>query len=190
MEVIMVHGWSGTPSEGWFPWLKKELEIKGFKVQIPEMPDTDNPKIGPWVRKLSEVVGTPSEILILVGHSVGCQTILRYLESLPTVIKIRGIILVAPFFTLTLDENEEEEIARPWLETPIDYQKVKSRTNKIVAIFSDNDPFVSLENVQMFEQRLNSKTIVEKNKGHFSGDDGVNELPVVLKAIEEISTSR
>jgi hypothetical protein len=25
-RVFIIHGWEGYPEEGWFPWLKKELE--------------------------------------------------------------------------------------------------------------------------------------------------------------------
>jgi len=50
-RVIIVHGWYGYPHEGWFPWLKKVLEDKGYSVEVPEMPDTDHPKIDEWVNK-------------------------------------------------------------------------------------------------------------------------------------------
>lgn len=29
-RVFIVHGWDGKPSGAWLPWLKKELEAKGF----------------------------------------------------------------------------------------------------------------------------------------------------------------
>ena len=32
-RVFIVHGWDGYPEEVWFPWLKKELEAKGFEAQ-------------------------------------------------------------------------------------------------------------------------------------------------------------
>ena len=28
-KVFIIHGWEGYPEEGWFPWLKKELESRG-----------------------------------------------------------------------------------------------------------------------------------------------------------------
>jgi len=31
-RVFLIHGWEGSPEEGWRPWLKKELEKRGFKV--------------------------------------------------------------------------------------------------------------------------------------------------------------
>ncbi|PIN87901.1 hypothetical protein COV12_01405 [Candidatus Woesearchaeota archaeon CG10_big_fil_rev_8_21_14_0_10_32_24] len=79
-EVFIVHGWGGFPEEVWFPWLKEELEKKNFKVTILEMPNSEEPKIDVWVSYLKEKVGAPSLDTYFVGHSIGCQTILRYSE--------------------------------------------------------------------------------------------------------------
>ena len=183
-RVFVIHGWDGYPNEGWFPWLKKELEQKDFKVQIPSMPEPAEPKIEAWVLHLSKIVGEVDENTFFVGHSIGCQTILRYLESLPADKKIGGAIFIAGWFTLmNLKTDEEKEIAQPWLETPIDFEKVKQHTEKFFAVFSDNDEVVPINNKDLFEQRLGAKTAVEHSKGHFSGSDGVKELPSVLDAV-------
>ena len=44
-RVFVIHGWGGYPEEGWKPWLKKELEKRGFTVFVPAMPDTEHPKM-------------------------------------------------------------------------------------------------------------------------------------------------
>jgi len=43
-RAYIIHGWDGYPEEGWFPWLKKELENKGYHVEIPSMPNSKHPK--------------------------------------------------------------------------------------------------------------------------------------------------
>ncbi|TSC80602.1 MAG: hypothetical protein G01um101425_256 [Candidatus Peregrinibacteria bacterium Gr01-1014_25] len=187
-RVIIIHGWGGFPQEGWFPWLAEHLKKEGFEVAVPSMPDPDTPEITTWVQHVSSVVGTPDEHTFLVGHSIGCQAILRYLESLPPDTHVGGVVLVAGFFTLTnIGGPAEEEIARPWLTKSINYEKILSHTDRITAIFSDNDEFVPLENVKFFEERLQAKTIIQKNRGHFSGSDGIMELPVALTELLELS---
>lgn len=185
--VYIIHGWDGSPNELMHKWLKYELQKKGYEVIAPEMPDPEHPIINDWVNKLREVVEHPNKDTILVGHSIGCQTILRYLEKLNTSDKIGGVVLVAPWLTLkNLESNDEWVIAKPWIETSISFASVVKHTLKITAIFSDNDPVVPLDNKEIFEQKFGVESIVEHEKGHFTEEDGVYELPSALEAILKI----
>lgn len=186
-RVFIVHGWEGNPQEGWFPWLKRELEKRGVQVTVPPMPNAAEPRIETWISHLSKVVGEPDEETYFIGHSIGVQTILRYLETIDK--KIGGVVAVAGFYTLNPDSISDEEdkaIAKPWLERPINNDRVKGNTNNITAIFSDNDPDVGIENESMFKERLGAKTIVLHAKGHFSGSENVPELPTVLNELLEM----
>ena len=69
----------------------------------------------------------------------------------------------------------------------IDPEKIKQKAGSIIAIFSDDDPDVDLGDKDLFEERINAKTIIEHCKGHFSDDAGVKELPSALEAILEIA---
>lgn len=189
-KVYIVHGWDGHPEEGWFPWLKKELEARGFEVVVPQLPDPEEPRIAAWVPKLMEVVGIPNEETYFVGHSMGCQTIVRYLEGLPDDVKIGGAVFVAGFLRTLKDledDNVVQSVANEWLTAPINLEKVKRHLPKSVAIFSDDDPYVPLDNRIEFEEKLESKIIIEHKKGHFSGSAGTKELSIALDAIIELS---
>lgn len=189
-RVFIVHGWDGCPDENWFPWLKKELIAKGFKVIIPQLPDPGNPRIYNWVPALSKVVGAPDEQTYFVGHSMGCQTIARYLETLPKNIKIGGAVFVAGFFKrLTGIENDpgNDETVKHWLETPIDFKRVKSHLPKNITIFSDNDPYVPLDNQDYFRDRFGSRIIIEHKMGHFNEDTRITQLPIVLSSLLDLT---
>lgn len=189
-RVFIVHGWDGYPEEEWFPWLKKELEARGFEVVVPSMPHPIEPTIEDWVAHLVKVVGTPDEETYLVGHSIGCQTVIRYLASLSGNVKIGGAVCVAGWLTrLTGDLSAEEiEIARPWIETPIDFEKVRRMNPRFAAIFSDDDPFVLFnENIALFREKLGAMIIVEHAKGHINGEAKVAELSSARDALLEIA---
>lgn len=187
-RVFIIHGWDGYPEEGWFPWLKQELEQKDFSVAVPAMPDAAEPNIEAWTSHLSHIVGNADENTLFIGHSIGCQAILRYLESLPADAKVGGAVFVAGWFTLTnVNSDEEKEIAKPWLETPIVFEKIKWHTEKFIAILSDNDPYVPLDNKNVFADKLGAKIIVEHDKKHFSGSTGTTELPSALESLLNIS---
>jgi len=181
-RVFIIHGWGGSPTKDWIPWVVEMLRMKGYEVITPAMPSTDSPNIEGWVNKLKEVVGIPQENDILIGHSIGCQTILRFLENLEDGSRVRKVILVAPWLKLeNLSSDEEWKIAEPWLHEPIEFNAVRPKADSFVAIFSSNDLWVPLkENVSMFTAKLQPKIIIKNNKGHFSEDDGVTELPEIL----------
>lgn len=184
-RVIIVHRWAGSPESDWYPWLRAELEKMGVQVEIPAMHVTEQPEIEAWVNKLARVVGEVDENTILVGHSIGVQTILRYLERLPAGKKVRGVVSVAGWFSLQNLDEEDMPVARPWLETTIDVQKVRQHCTQFVGIFSDNDPLVPAENSTWFGERLGARIVTQHQQGHFTTDDGVLKLPAVLQAIQE-----
>jgi predicted alpha/beta hydrolase family esterase len=182
-RAIIVHGWGSHDQDGWLPWLKKELESQGFLVDIPAMPHPMVPTIDDWVNALSKAVGQIDSDTVFIGHSIGCQTILRYLMTIQT--PIRGAVFVAGFFKLDgLRTEMERRHAAPWMETPIDTKKIRAVMPRSIAIFSDNDRFVSVEeNAPVFEEKFDSKIIIERNKKHFAGDQGILELPSALEAV-------
>ncbi len=182
--VYLIHRWDGNLESDWYPWLKTELEKLGHLVYILEMPNPEKPNIKKWVQILKKEIKNPNEETCLIGHSIGCQAILRYLETLDEHTKVGKIILVAGWLTLTgLETEEERTIAKPWLEDKISLESAKEHTGQIIAIFSDNDPYVPLENAIIFEKELNAEIIIENNMGHFTEADGTKELPVILEKI-------
>jgi uncharacterized protein len=192
-KVFIIHGWDGTPNEPMHKWLKKTLEEKEYIVEVPKMPNSSEPKIKSWINKLKEIVINPNDKTYFIGHSVGCQGILRYLETLDKNVKVGGVILIAPWMYLdenTIKEEGEEviEIAKPWMETPLKWDKIKNSTNKFVCIFSDNDPYVPLTNKDLFKEKLGAEIIIEKNKGHFTESDKVFDNKTAFRKLIEIST--
>ena len=181
-RVFVIHGWEGYQEEGWRPWIKKELEKRGFEVFVPAMPNTMHPKMDEWLNYLIKIVGTPDEDCYFVGHSLGCITILRYLETLKEGQKIGGVVFTAGFTSnLGLDEIGS------FFKDPINWEKISSHCKKFIAIHSDNDPYVSLHYGKIFKEKLNAEVIVEHNMGHFSGDDGIMFLPIALESVLKIS---
>lgn len=189
-RVFIIHGWDGYPKEGWFPWLKTELEKHGFDVFIPQLPKAEEPRINNWVPFIVKAVEKIDNQTYFVGHSIGCQAIIRYLEKLQKDKKIGGAVFVAGFLK-RLSNIEEDDVAKSvveeWLKTPINLNKVKKIINKSIAIFSDNDPYVPIDNQEEYKNILGSKIVIKHKKGHFSGSEGTKSLQTALDAILEIT---
>lgn len=185
-RTFLIHGWKGYPKEGWRPWLRDKLKERGFQVFVPAMPDSANPKMETWVPYLTKIVGTADKECYFVGHSLGCIAILRYLETLTETQKVGGAVFVAGFGKDLEYEGYNGELFS-FFTTPIDWKKVKKRCKKFISIHSDDDKWVSIKNSDLFKQKLNAETIIAHNMKHFSGDDGVNELPLALDAILKLA---
>lgn len=187
-RVFLIHGWTGRPTKDFFPWAKDTLQKQGYEVSIPAMPDPDYPKIKPWVEKIKEVVGKPRLDDIFVGHSLGCMGILQYLQTLPVATKVKKVILIAGFEKLkdaAFEALEDWDTFKPWGEATFNYGKVKRMVGSWIALFSDNDPFVSYEdNSEVYKNELDAKIILEHNMGHFNQESGIRTLPILLELVK------
>ena len=187
-RLFIVHGWEGSSQEPMITWLAAEGKRLGFETTVLDMPNPASPTIDAWVNHLESVVMYPDENTFFIGHSLGCQTIFRYLQS-PEITEAGGVICIAPWLILAnMNTDEEKTIARPWLENPINFSQIKKVVKKISIIFSDNDQFVPLaENKDLFMAKLDPTIIVEQGKGHFAESDGVTELPITIEELKKMS---
>ena len=186
-RVFIVHGWSGNPDEALLAWLRKELINEGFDVISPEMPDSDHPRIESWVSHLGKLVGTPEQDTYFIGHSIGCLAIMRYLETISSE-KVGGCVFIAGWFNLdNMESDDEEKIAAPWIESPLNFSKIKKSMNKLIVFISEDEPYGFVEeNTRTFRDKLGADVHVEKNKGHFTRDDGIVEDEEILDACLEM----
>lgn len=180
-RAVIVHCWGGEPNYAWYPWVAKHLEAKGFKVSVPEMPDSEEPKLDKWLPHLKDVIGDPDEDLVLIGHSLGCATIMRYLETLTEKQKVGKVIFVAGF-TDAIGFRELED----FFEKPIEFEKIRSKSAEgFVAIQSDDDPYVVEQYGTRLEEELGAELLIKQEAGHMSGSvvdkDSCTELPEVVK---------
>jgi predicted alpha/beta hydrolase family esterase len=184
-RVVLVHGWDGGPHLDWFPWLAGELKNRGYEVVAPQLPIPEEPRKERWVPALAEVVGTLDAETYFIGHSMGCQTILRYLETLPEAVMVGGALFVAGFLKplTNMEGPKEEEIARSWTDAPLDLAKVRSHLPKSTLVISDNDEWVPLENADAFKNALGSETTVEPSREHFNEDQEPAVLAAALKLL-------
>ena len=191
-RVFIIHGWDFNPKMNWYQSVKEKLKVEGFEVIIPEMPDSHHPSISQWVEKLAEVVGDVDDNTYLIGHSIGCKAIMKFLESeVANGDRCGGVIFVGGWFTLSpaaLPDDNYKAIAKPWLNMKLNFGKIKSKSSKFIAFFSDNDPYVPTNNIPMFQDNLNAEVIIESGMGHFDEETGgVKELPSVADKLVEMA---
>lgn len=185
-HIVIVHGWESSPQDAWMPWVTKQLSDKGCYVIAPEMPDPSLPRIEAWVNKLRDIVEQPSADTFFIGHSIGCQAILRYAETLDR--PVGGAIFVGGWLTLNQTSIEPDDlgIAKPWLEAPLNDTKIRGALPRTIGVFSSNDPFVPVENADLFFHRFHTTPIILSEMGHFARHDRCTQLPVVIHELEKL----
>jgi len=149
------------------------------------MPDPGKPKKSAWLNALMSLNDKIDEDAYLIGHSVGCQAILRMLDALPSGRKIGGAVLVAGWVSVPNwngRSEAEKAVLNDWMNPPLVLSNVVNKSKYISAIFSDNDEFVPRENWAACEKELKAQVIVKHRFGHFEAND-LYELPEVTHAI-------
>jgi hypothetical protein len=178
-KVFIIHGYGGYPNKNWFPWLKSELEKSNISVTVLAMPNTESPQLSEWLSYLQLQVANPNENIYFVGHSLGCITILKYLESLPKNIKVGGAVLVAGFIR-PIHFHELDN----FFQTLLNVKKINMSVKKIIAINSDNDPHVPYQQAEEIEYRFGAELIKIHNGDHLNEKAGYKEFPLLLEKLK------
>jgi predicted alpha/beta hydrolase family esterase len=179
-NVIVIHGYGETPESYWYPYLKKELEQKGYKVSIPLLPNTNQPTL----KEQADFVLNNFEFdkdTILIGHSSGCPVILAVLEKNPVV--INKAILVSGYITkLTTLSEGTKNLKDSW-----DFETIKKHSGEFIFISSDNDPWGCDESQgELMHKELGGSLIIN-HEGHMGSDtykQPYKEFPFLLTLVD------
>ena len=187
--ILLVHGWCGNGDENWFKWFKEEYKDK-FNIIAPNFPDTNNPKLGEWLLEMEKYRDLLDEDSILIGHSLGCPVICKFLEESKA--KVGKVILVAPSssyynendFNLVRNcgapKKSVDILGEFHKELKIDFDRVKEFADKFVMYLSANDPYVYDFDYRVKEYSgLGFELRRFEDKGHFNEDAKVLELPEI-----------
>src|SRR3989344_5179853 len=175
-NASILHRWGNSSKDNWFPWLKSELEKIGWKVWVPDLPETSRPDVRNWDPYILNGWDINKDT-VLIGNSAGAVEALSILGQINTKIKIA--ILVAGFTDEIAEEVMEDEL-KGLFRKPFDWQKVRQNVEKIILIHSDDDPYVLLKHGEILKEKLNAKLIVRKGHKHFSistGGERFRKLP-------------
>lgn len=186
-NALILHG-AGNNSQGnWFPWLREELEEKGYKVFCPNLPNSDTPILKDWLDTIfSNKDWEFNEESIIIGHSSGATLILRILENIPEDVKINKAILVAGF----LDKGSLPQFYQykvDLLKTPFNWNKIKKSCQSFYFIASDNDPYdCGSRHSKVMKENLGGEEIIIPDEGHFNLEVGeqYKQFPKLLELID------
>ena len=77
-----------------------------------------------------------------------------------------------------------------FFQTPVRWEEIKKHCGKFIAIHSDDDPWVPVKHNEIYKEKLGAEAIVMHNMKHFSGDGGINELPIALEYVLKLANKQ
>lgn len=175
----IIHGYGATPEDHWFGWLTERLEAAGVPTAVPALPDTLAPEPAQWEETVRAEVGVPDEGSVIIAHSLGCLTVLRYLRSLPGPWRVGDLVLVAGF----VDRLPDLPGLDPYIGDGCDVADLGEHIDRLTVLRSDADAYVPPGHTDRLAGLLGTEAQVVPGAGHFLASEGVTSLPEALAAI-------
>ena len=178
-NALLLHGTFDNSQSNWLPWLKEQLENRGYKVWVPDLPGADKPNLERYNKFIFSNWQFDVDS-VLIGHSSGAVAILGILQNLPSDVVVKKAILVAGF----KDDLDWEPLKE--INFDFDWDKIKARCKKIILIHSDDDPFVPVDQGEFLKEKLGAEMRILKGQQHFSIStmgDGYFQFPPILELI-------
>jgi leucyl-tRNA synthetase len=183
-KFVLLHGFTGKPTDAIYIWLKKKLEELGHSVAVVELPDTDAPNESDQVSAALAATDY-DEDTIIYGHSLGTVVAMKVVEKLPK--RIAGLVLAGGFVDPKFKDhrrNFEEKFA--W---EFDAKKIKANTGFIRAIHDINDVAVSDEQADRLAKTLGISVLrVKAQEPHFDGKEEPEILNILAPSVRVFTT--
>lgn len=185
-NALILHGAGNNSNGNWFPWLKQELETKGYKVWVPDLPNSDVPIQHDWLHTIfSSSDWEFNEHSVMAGHSSGGTLILRILEKLPGEIKVNKAVLVAAPVELG-SKPEYYGYKKDLVANPFNWVKIKSSCKQFYFVYSNNDKYeCGISQGKILQKNLGGELIIKPDQGHFNLEvnSSYTKFPFLLKLI-------
>ena len=180
--AIISQGFPVNPVTPWFLNLQTELNKLEIETSLPQMSEV--PSLEKWQNTLSLKIGKNIDKTILIGQSIGCVNVLKYIESNSVTKKIPLVVLVAPPAF-----NLHYEPLNSFFDKPLDFEKINSKVEKFVIIIAKNDSILKphpLDHVAVFLEKLKCKIILLSQGGHFGpfDENGGVSIPELVEEIK------
>lgn len=185
-NILCLHAYNDTSGDVFWPWLKQELESRGAKVRIPNLPGGSEPEIErqvDYILKNTQI----NENTIIITHSLGGVAALKLLPRLKH--KIKKLILIAP----PLDPQFKDGVDRPGVSASndwvFDFASVKQKAMEIIVFEDKNDHIIPDSHTREIASRLNARLIKsEPDQPHFNSLEIPEVLSSIIPVIEVFTT--
>lgn len=181
MNALILHGTDSNPEENWFPWLKRQLEDRGYNVWVPSLPENHTPN-----RTVYNDFLFSSEFdfknSLMIGHSSGAVSVLNMLMDNRCPHIKQGIMVSAWAGGIPNGYGENNtQFDNLFPANGFDFELMKSKAESLSFVHSGNDPYCPLGQAEYLASKLGASLTVIQDGGHLGQQ--FTELPQVPDAI-------
>ena len=183
-KAVLLHGTDGDSGYNWFPWVKDQLEQRGYEVFAPTLPQNNTPNRAIYEDFLRNSNWDFSDNLI-IGHSSGATTVLNLLSTdwFP---KVKRTILVGLFLNerllASVDWYKPGQFDDLFPENGYDIDKLRRKADSYVFIHGDDDPYCSIDDTKQFAKEFDEQVHAIRQGMHLSSNR--KELPEILPFLD------
>ena len=175
MKIVLIHGFKASSHSNFFPWLTDELKKQGHEVVCPDMPGAEDPDSEEWVKFLLDEVGPIDDETIVLGHSLGGATALRFLEAAEVYSTPKACILVSTPWMI------KSEQFRGFFLSELDFEVLMWKASKFAVVHSKDDPTIPFNHATKYADLLHAQLVEADGCGHFLGE----KYPIILSTIQD-----
>ncbi|PIT86392.1 MAG: hypothetical protein COU33_03455, partial [Candidatus Magasanikbacteria bacterium CG10_big_fil_rev_8_21_14_0_10_43_6] len=175
--VLDLHAWGSSPNVQYHPWLHQVLQTLGIPSEQPALPSSETPEFHAWFEAANRVLPDDSTLQngVVTGRSLGCWTAMKIAEQK----KLRKLVLVAPTSPIDAWYKQVEgkldmDIAKAFVFDNVDLAAVKKNVDEIVIFLSITDPYIPVEETEVFFESYfpQARVIRVRDAGHFDVEHG------------------
>jgi len=143
---------------------------------VPNLPHAEQPSLAEWDNFVrANCPFAIDEKTLIIGHSSGAilALILAQRNSTP----VGKVVAVSVFHDNSLNWEPNARL----FDVPFDYEKIRTNTDKLLFVHSDNDPYVPLEQAKIVADNCHAELVVIPGQGHFNLEQSANykEFPAL-----------
>ncbi|PKV50288.1 hypothetical protein ATE84_2343 [Aquimarina sp. MAR_2010_214] len=179
-QIYLIHGYTASKTSNWFPSFKKELQSANVEVTILDMPNSKAPQFYEWANYMEKSIPKYDENTIFIGHSLGCVTLLNYLNT-NRLGAVKGLFLVSGF----VEETPIPELSQ-FVQPKLDYDYINNLTQNRIALSAIDDDIVPYDYSKRMAKKLKATFILLDEGKHFIDRDNFIEFPLLVTEVKKL----
>ena len=184
-RFVLLHGRQGSPQDIFFPWLAQKLLDRGYKVEIPELPNPDKPNDLEQAEHVRKHCRLDAQTVIL-GHSFGGVVALRLLERGA---KAHSVVLAATPISGRFNDNTKRPTVTEAVKRGFDFEKVRKSADRFIVLMDETDSIIPASDGEKLAQALGAEyRFIPGKSPHFTGSQEPGIYEAVLPSLRVFTT--